>query len=427
MEAGRRNLVFGGFCLLFVLALFLRASPAVIAHDLMESFSIPASTLGLMAAVYFWIYGLVQIPVGILADRIGVRHTVFVFGLIGVVGSFLFASALNIHIAFLARILIGLGTAGIWVPALKYLSLAYAPDNFASLSSILSSVGSLGFVLSTYPLAFLVERTNWRMPFFLVAAMLLLFVIFAWFTMDLKFTTAKRDEKKDAGDSQKRPAIYLLLNLKFLYFIVWGFFVYGVLFSIQTLWGAAYLQDVFSISREMAGMNLMFTSIGIIAGGPFWGLLSDRFLKARKPVLVWATMGFLATLLLFLFKTHYWGSLSVSLLYFCFGFLGTVFLIDVTCVKEFFPLTMTGTVIGVLNTVMILSVGFFQSITGYFIDYFGAESTIAVAYQKVFLLYSICAVLAFFLALFIPETFGRIQTGHEGNGPGGEKASLRNS
>lgn len=418
MEGGRRSLVFGVFCLLFVMALFLRASPAVIAHDLMESFSISTSTLGLMAAVYFWIYGCVQIPVGVLADRIGVRHTVFIFGLIGVVGSFLFASALNIQMAFLARILIGLGTAGIWVPALKYLSLAYLPDKFASLSSILSSIGSLGLVFSTYPLAFLVEKTNWRMPFFLVAALLLLFVILAWFAMNFKFTTANEDKKKNDEDHEAKPVGYFLLDYRFFYFIFWAFFVYGVLFSIQALWGAAYLQDVFSISREMAGMNLMFTSIGVILGGPFWGFLSDRFLKARKPVLVWGTLGFLVTLLLFLFKTYYWGFLPVSLLYFCLGFLGTVFLINVTCAKEFFPLNVTGTAIGILNTVMILSVGFFQSVTGYFIDYFEASSTIAAAYYKVFLLYCVCIVLALFIVLFIPETFHRGQAGRNAVGSG---------
>ncbi|NMB36251.1 MAG: MFS transporter, partial [Firmicutes bacterium] len=368
METGRRGLVFGVFCLLFVLALFLRASPAVIAHDLMESFSIPPSTLGLMAAVYFWIYGLVQIPVGILADRIGVRRTVSIFGLIGVAGSFLFAAALNVQMAFLARILIGLGTAGIWVPALKYFSLVYLPDRFASLSSILSSAGSLGLVLSTYPLAFSVERSTWRTPFFLVAALLLLSVIFAWFAMSQEPGAVNTAEKKNGESGKTKTVMHYLLNYRYFYFIIWGFFVYGVLFSIQTLWGAAYLQDVFNVSRETAGMNLMFTSIGIIIGGPFWGLLSDRYLRARKPILIWGTLGFLGILLLYLFKTYYWGVFPVSLLYFSLGFLGTIFLINVTSAKEFFPLNVTGTAVGILNTVMILSVGFFQSITGYFID-----------------------------------------------------------
>ena len=58
------------FGLLFMMSLFLRSSPAVIANDLMREFSILPVTMGLMASVYFWAYGLVQIPVGYLSDRI---------------------------------------------------------------------------------------------------------------------------------------------------------------------------------------------------------------------------------------------------------------------------------------------------------------------------------------------------------------------
>ena len=129
----RRTLIFVIYCLLFAMSLFLRSSPAVIAHDLMDAFSITTSSLGLMAAVYFWIYGRVQIPVGVLADRIGIRYTVFLFGVVGVIGSLLFTFAPNVQVAFWARLLTGLGTACFWVPALKYLSLFYLPEEFASL------------------------------------------------------------------------------------------------------------------------------------------------------------------------------------------------------------------------------------------------------------------------------------------------------
>ena len=426
----RRTLIFIVFCLLFAMSLFLRSSPAVIAHDLMEAFSISTSSLGLMAAVYFWIYGGVQIPVGVLADRIGIRYTVFLFGVVGIAGTLLFALAYSVQMAFLARILTALGTACFWVPALKYLSLFYLPEEFASLTSVISSVANVGLIFSSYPLAFLVERTNWRLPFLLSSIVLLLLILLAWFLMDLKAapgtgkeTSVSFDEGQieNTGEARQKNAFqfsndneggklkfahYFSLYYKFIYFIIWSFFVYGILFSFQMLWGAAYLQEVFSISREAAGLILMFTSFGLIVGGPFWGVLSDRLIKARKPVIVSGTLGFLFTLLLFLFKSSYWGFWPVSLLYFSFGFFGVVFLINITCVKEFFPLKITGTALGILNSIMIMSVGFFQSLSGFLLErYFKAGTLVKVSYFNIFMLFAICIFIAFVIALMMPETF----------------------
>lgn len=94
--------------------------------------------------------------------------------------------------AILARILTGLGTACFWVSALKFLSLFYLPGEFASLTSVISSVANVGLVFSSYPLAFLVERTR-RLPFLLSSIVLL--VLLARFLMDLKADTSDRNEK----------------------------------------------------------------------------------------------------------------------------------------------------------------------------------------------------------------------------------------
>ncbi len=118
-------------CFLFSFSLFYRTSTAVIAEDLMRSFAISASSLGLMASTYFYSYAALQIPVGVLCDRIGIRYTVAGFGLLGVAGSVFFTLAPGVMEASLARLLIGAGTAGVWVPALKHLFTRYTAERFA--------------------------------------------------------------------------------------------------------------------------------------------------------------------------------------------------------------------------------------------------------------------------------------------------------
>ena len=394
------------FGLLFIMSLFLRSSPAVIANDLMREFSILPVTMGLMASVYFWAYGLVQIPVGYLSDRIGVRNTVVIFALIGVVGTFAFAFAQNVQMATWTRLCFGIGTAGIWVPALKYLSVSYSPGEFASLTSILSSIGSTGMILSSFPLAVLVERTNWRFPFIWTAVIILFLLICAWRLIPAKTTAPKTNNDVPTEEKNNITIIeYVKKYYKVFLFFIWAFLIYGSLFSFQGLWGVPYLQDVFSISRQTAGITVMLLPLGIILGGPFWGILSDRYFKARRPILLLGTIGFLATIIAFVLIRNYPGSFVFSIIYFFYGFFGTVFLINLTCVKEHLPLEITGTVMGILNTLMIMSVGFYQNITGYYLNYFLTLTSTATAYQNVFIIYCLSAAVALVIVLLMPETF----------------------
>ena len=161
-----RNVVnVGLLSILFTITLFLRSSMAVIANDLMQEFLLTPVTLGIISSIFFWVYGILQMPVGYIADRFGVRRTVITFGLIGVGGTILFCLAKSISILSWARLMIGIGTAGVFIPSVKYVSISFQPQYFARMTSLISSVANIGPILAAFPLALFVETTNWRMPF----------------------------------------------------------------------------------------------------------------------------------------------------------------------------------------------------------------------------------------------------------------------
>lgn len=408
----KRELIFAVLGLLFILALFLRTSTAVIVEDLVREFAVPTATLALMSSAFFYAYSLVQLPVGMLSDRIGIRLTVVVSGLLGVGGTVLFAFSPGIEIATTARVLTGIGTAGIWVPALKYLSMVYSPDIFATRTTIISTIGSLGLLFATLPLVILVEQVGWRYSFAIVAAVLLLFILLAWLLMGLpspsKPTPEKSAEQRKRSGMKIETSVYSLSFLRygpFWLFVIWAFLVYGVQFSFQGLWGAIYLQDSFGISREAAGGHLFYTSLGLLVGGIFWGLLSDLIFRARKPVLFIATLGMLSSWIIMILITSYPGEFLTSLLYFCLGFFSVVFLVNFSCVKELFPIENAGTALGAANTMMLLGAGIFQGITGYMIDILSESGDFYTAYRTIFFFYLVSIILAMALILFMPETF----------------------
>ncbi len=419
-------LVFIVFCVLFIFALFFRTSIAIIVEDLTREFDLPAAALGLMSSTFFYAYALLQLPVGILSDRIGVRKTVLFFGLLGVAGSLLFASSSGAQSATWGRMLTGAGTAGIWIPALKYLSLNFHPHIFATLSSIISAVGCLGLMLSTLPLALLVEARGWRFPFFLAAALMFLLVIAAWHLMGRgeqrrasastgaspdretpagKTTPAKGEaEAKADRTDQATPEKPFWRHPAFWYFAFWAFLFYGTIFSFNGLWGAAYLQDTFKLSREAAGAHLLFLSIGLLLGSLFWGFLSDRFVRARRPLVLAGTGTFFLLWGAPSFMYVYPGTFLMSLLYFLLGLCGMVFLLVVSSSKEYFPLRTAGAAMGAVNSLMLGGVAVFQGITGYLLGLSQAAATV-LPYRVIFIFYFGAISIAFFLALLMPETF----------------------
>ncbi|MDO9534253.1 MAG: MFS transporter [Bacillota bacterium] len=406
----RRGWVFAILCLLFIFALFLRTSTAIIVEDLMTDFAIPAASLGLMASAFFYAYAVVQIPVGILSDRIGVRYTVFCFGLLGVAGSILFAFSPGIQLATWARILTGVGTAGIWIPALKYLSVAYRPDEFATRMSIINAVGCLGLMLSTLPMALLVEQIGWRYSFVLPTLIMLMLVLVAWHLMKPAPTPVNEEMGIKIQVLETAAASSELSSPFWKYpafwpFAIWAFLIYGVLFSFSGLWGAAYLMDTFYMSRENAGSHLMFISVGMICGGLIWGILSDRFFQARRPVLFLGTLGMLITFVAMVSISNYPGPFFTSLLYFAIGIFSIVFLINLGCVKELFPIKIAGTAMGTVNAAMFLGVACFQGITGYLLDYFLETQSAILAFRAIFILYLAAIALALLMVILMPETF----------------------
>ena len=78
----RRWIIFSISVSLFLISLFYRVSSAIIAVDLSRDLNLKAQDLGLLGAAFFYSFALIQIPLGLILDRIGARMTMFVLNII---------------------------------------------------------------------------------------------------------------------------------------------------------------------------------------------------------------------------------------------------------------------------------------------------------------------------------------------------------
>jgi predicted MFS family arabinose efflux permease len=139
-----------------------RTVMAVIGPLLAVQFALSASELGMLAACMLASYALAQLPVGMALDRVGARNVQAALGLLTGAGFALFALAESLAMLTLARVIVGVGVSAGLMAIIKANAQWFAPAKVALITGIAVSIGGLGSVLSTGPVAAALPALGWR-------------------------------------------------------------------------------------------------------------------------------------------------------------------------------------------------------------------------------------------------------------------------
>ena len=411
-----RWLIFWILAFGYLLVYFHRVSSAVVAPELVETFGISGAVLGLLASAYFYPYASMQLPVGLLADSLGPRKTVTTFLLIASFGAILFGLSPNITVAILARVLVGLGVAALFVPTMKILAEWFRVREFATMTGILMAVGGIGWLSAATPLALLTTWVGWRMAFVLIGVITFVVSLLAWAFVrnrpeEMGWPRIAEIAEEAQAEIGLLEGVRMVLSRKHFWpLALWFFFSYGTVIGFGGLWGGPYLMDVYGLGKPQAGNVLMMIAVGMIVGSPLLGWLSDRVFSARKPVMVGgAFLYFLSWVPLALRP----GGLTVELLYllsFAIGVFGSaIVIVAFTANKELFPKEIAGTSTGLVNIFPFAGGAVFPPVMGYLMDKVGRLGGVypVEAYQRAFFLCMLAALVAFLSVCFMKETLKR--------------------
>ena len=136
-----------------ILSQFFRSSLNVIAPELIRDLALSPEALGLANSAFFLALLAIQVPVGILFDRIGVRLTVAGLALLSVAGALMHAIIETGAGLTLARFLLGLGHGGSFMSTIVLCSHWYPRERWSTVMSWVFALSMLGVVLAGTPLA----------------------------------------------------------------------------------------------------------------------------------------------------------------------------------------------------------------------------------------------------------------------------------
>jgi sugar phosphate permease len=408
-----RWIVFATLTLAYFFVYFHRVSTAVVATDIMSTFKVNATSIGLLSSAYFYAYTLMQLPSGILADSWGPRKTVSIFTLIAAVGAVLTGVATTFILVVTGRVLIGLGVAMVYIPIMKVLAEWFKSNEFASLTGILLAVGNIGALSAAAPLAILSNSFGWQEVYLILGGFTVLLAIMAYVLVrdrpkDMGLPSIEEIEAYQNGETlsehknaQEKISMKQALKMtfgsgmKFWPLAVWYFFMYGSLMVYQGLWAGPFFSDVLGWEKSTYASVLTLIAVGMIFGCPIAGFLSDKVLKSRRKVLM------IGTAIYTLIWAYIWlsaGSItsttSYLIIHFLFGFFGGWFIVSYAQIKELFPLSIAGTTTAALNIFPFLGGAVLQQVTGAMITTQKATVGALAAYRSVWFLMFVCMLIA---------------------------------
>lgn len=269
--------VFLAFACAYFLSALIRAITATISPTLTQEFALNASDLGLLAGAYFLGFAATQLPLGTWLDRHGPKKVELYFLSVAVLGCLAFSFATSFAGLVAARILCGVGvSACLMAPLTGYRRWFEASAQMRANSWMLMT-GSLGMVASTLPVQWLLPLVGWRALFLglallVLAAMALIFWKVPHWALAAPVLAEGEPVKASYAEVWRHPYFRKMAPV--------GFFCYGGLVAMQTLWVSPWMIQVAGYSPLEAANGLFWVNVAMLFTFWLWGMASP--LLARR-------------------------------------------------------------------------------------------------------------------------------------------------
>ncbi|WP_045273144.1 MFS transporter [Microbacterium azadirachtae] len=284
----------------YVLSITNRTSLSAVGVDAAHLFQADASTLSLFAVLQLAVYGLMQIPVGLLLDRYGSRPIMVAGMLLMAVGQLVMAFAPNVGVAIVARMILGAGDAAIFPGVLRLVAIWFPAQRGPLMAQLTGIVGQLGQLVAILPLPVLLHSTSWSVTFGSLAGLGVLFTVLVFalirnrppdLTEDVSVNTDTGAIRVVTSQADLRVTLREALAHPGTRLGFWTHFTTpfaGTAFMM--LWGIPFLTNGEGLSIGAASLvTTVYVLFGILFG-PVLGTLSARHPTSRSLMLVLPTI-----------------------------------------------------------------------------------------------------------------------------------------
>jgi sugar phosphate permease len=398
-----RWVVFVSVLFTYLIIVTQRTAPGLITEELMTDFKMTASTIGLLTSIQFLAYASLQIPIGILSDRFGPNLFLIVGTLLNGVGTLIYSVAPNEIVLLIARLLVGMGDATIWVNLVLILSQWFKVREFVGLLGIAGMTGSLGFLLATVPFSKWFDLVGWREPFLIMGILLCLNGLILYFVLVKK---PKQTIIKKATATKEREKTLPMLQRIFSDRQAWATFLchfglVGTYIGFIGSWAVPFGMNTYGLTRSDASQLIMIGLFGAILGAPLTSWISNRMESIRRPYIVVHIVVIISWVVFLLYhgKPPYY---LLFILFFLIGYGNGASTLTFAVVRKSFSMREVGVVSGFANTGGFISAILLPIFFGHILDQF-RDSGSEVGYKYGFIIPVIFTIMGLIGGFLIKE------------------------
>jgi ACS family D-galactonate transporter-like MFS transporter len=289
-----------------IVSYFDRAIVTAAAPAIQREFHLDDLTLGFLLGAFSWTYGTLQIPVGLLLDRFGVRRIMLASILLWAVASLATSMAIGVTTMFLARALLGIAEAPAFPANAKATGYWFPRSERSLATALFDGAAKFSNVVALPAIAFLTIKFGWREAFVITALLSLGYLVLFWSRYrepgnDPRLTPEERTYILQGGAAPEGRArsgegglLRYLLGFRKVWGLSLGFACYSYAFAFFISWLPAYLgreMDVDLLSS--AGIAAIPWTFAAIANLLVGGWLIDHLVRkgidettVRKSVIV---------------------------------------------------------------------------------------------------------------------------------------------
>lgn len=346
-----------------------QVAPGAMEKELATHFQANAATMGFIASVYFYSYALMQIPIGVMADRFGPHRPLAVAAIISSCAGALFTFTATPAEAIGVRIILGAATGFSFVSCLKLVDNWFPPRKFATMVGLTNIIGMSGAVMGEAPLTEAVAMVGWKSTLLGIAgfgAVIVLLIIFL-----IKDHPAKGKSRIPAEKILNIAETISALGAIFRNPHAWFNAGYAATINMVytgfgALWGTVYISQLYGISTTDGAFVVSMLFVGAIPGSFFFGWFSDRIGKRGLPMIIAASGG-----LSCMAAVVYLPAIPITLMY------GLMFVLGFSCAgnvvayaygNDISPQGASGISLGFVNTFLIGGSAMAQPLIGWLLE-----------------------------------------------------------